>query len=354
VIGGAGLFGGLVQLDASKTMDITNTATVAADGMLMINGGLFSTGQLVNEGRVSLGSLTSRLGGSGLTNSGVVSGTGVISSVLANQDGGQVRAGSGDRLRFTAAGNTNAGTIEAVGGEVEFTQDLTNAASTGMISGRNAALRFTGGLANEGSLAMSFGTSDIYGDITNSGSVVVSGGANATFYDDLTNNSTVQVSAGCTAVFFGEVTGSGTFEGTGTNYFEGDLKPGASPGEMTFGGNVIFGSGASLEAELAGDAAGQYDSIDVAGDLALSGTLNIVLIEGFDPELNDTFDILDWGTLSGTFNTVNLPGLDPGLSWNDSALYTEGEITVVPEPAALSLLVLGASGLLLRRRRLRA
>ena len=73
-----------------------------------------------------------------------------------------------------------------------------------------------------------------------------------------------------------------------------------------------------------------YDFLDVVGDVSLNGLLDVSLIDSFVPVSGNTFDILDWGTLSGTFDLINLPGLSAGLDWDESNLYTTGEISVVP------------------------
>ena len=326
-IGAGGLFGSVVQLDFGQTINVTNTVTVAGSGKLLLGGSL-SGGNIVNNGLIDLDGAASDLGGGTLTNNGIVSGHGYVSAKLANAAGGQVRSEGGDYVRFTGTGNTNAGMIEAIGGQIEFTGDLTNAASTGLIAGENAAFRFNG-LSNEGSLALSFGTSRLYGDVDNSGQVIVSGNSEATFYDDVSNAGVIQVSGGSTVVFFGALTGNGC-SGTGTVFLEGDTRPGFSPGEMAFGGNVVFGPLATLDIELAGTAGSEYDQLEVVGDLTLGGTLQVVLIDEFAPEVGDTFDILDWDTLGGAeFDVVELPELAGRKAWDTSALYSEGEISVI-------------------------
>ena len=76
----------------------------------------------------------------------------------------------------------------------------------------------------------------------------------------------------------------------------------------------------------------------------------------------DKWTIFDWSAVGGTapttgFATVgSTPALDPGLTWDFSALYTTGVISVavvVPEPSRALLLLVGMLGLLLRRRRVR-
>ena len=352
LVGSGGLVGSDLEVVSKQTINVTNTTTVETEGLLTVNGGAFSSGNLINEGEVLLNSLSSKLGGNTLTNHGVVSGTGRISSSLLNEVSAEVRAGVGQRLVFSGPTNSNAGKIEALGGEVEFKQDLNNLSSTGLITGRDATLRFTGGLTNEGTLALSFGTSDVFGPVGNTeeGKIIISGESEATFYDDVVNNGELRVSAGSTAVYFGLVSGTGSYTGTGTNYFEGGLSPGGSPIISHFEGNVTFGAGNFLTMELGGTTMGtEYDALHVDGILTLNGELDVVLIDDFDPTLGDTFDILDWGTLSGQFTQVGLPSLLDALSWDLSAIYDTGEIRVVPEPATLGLLLIGGLALLRRK-----
>jgi hypothetical protein len=51
---------------------------------------------------------------------------------------------------------------------MQFNAAVTNAVSTGLISARDAIIRFNGGLTNNGSLAVTVGTADIFSDIVNS------------------------------------------------------------------------------------------------------------------------------------------------------------------------------------------
>ena len=237
-------------------------------------------------------------------------GAGRVTGALTNTATGNVRVRDNQAIHFDAtAASSNAGLIEVIEGEIEFDGALTNSASTGLIAARDAALRFGGGLTNGGSLALSFGTSDVFGDITNNvgATIVVSGGANATFYDDIIQNGTFRVSqVGSTtsvAVVLGAFTGSGGSTGGGDIFFEGDLRPGNSPASVTFANNISFGSTATLQIELGGTVAGtQYDQIIVVGDLALDGTLDVSLINSFNPVPGDEFGIVNvTGSQIGTF-----------------------------------------------------
>ena len=105
-------------------------------------------------------------------------------------------------------------------------------------------------MANEAALAIPASQGDVFGDITNTGTIVVSGGAVATLYDDVTQNGTLRVnkigSTTSAAVFLGSFTGTGGSTGGGDIFFEGDLRPGNSPATVTFGNNVALVPARSL------------------------------------------------------------------------------------------------------------
>ena len=243
---------------------------------------------------------------------------------------------------------------------MEFTVRFTNLPSTGIITGRDATLRY-GQLTNMGSLSLVAGTSDIHGDIANTGTIAVSGGAGggtqtAIFHDDVLQNGALTVSAvGATrsvAVFLGSYSGAGGITGGGDVFFEGDLRPGNSPASVTYSANVSLASTTRLTMELGGRTEGsQYDHLAVTGGFALGGNLDVVLIGGFAPESGDRFNLFDYNsaTLSGNFTAINLPTLAPGLAWDTSNFRTTGELLVVPEPTTAMLLGIGLLGTLRRR-----
>ncbi len=344
-VGDGGLFGDEVLFAAGQIMNVTNAADILDDGVLILANGRFSAGTLRNAGEIRLDGSSSRLGGGTVINNALIHGEGRIEAAFKNGAVGEVRANNGDRLHFTGGENSNSGRIESLGGEIEFDGHLVNEQDSGNIVGRNTRLRFDGGLQNNGGIGLSFGQSDVFGDIDNRGLVSVSGNSEVTFYDDFVNNGTTQISNGSTAVFYGSVSGGGLFSGTGTLFFEGDLAPGNSPGLLTVEPEVIYGASHTLTIELGGTSRGvNYDAIDVVANATLNGTLEIVLIDGFNPVFGDEFEIIRAEVLSGNFSGLILPDLDGQLVWqtvltNDPNGFDTYVLTAVPLPGSLWLFI---------------
>lgn len=212
---------------------------------------------------------------------------------MTNSATGQIRAEAGKTLTFTGAIAANLGTFTLLGGTLEFTTAITNS-TTGFISGDGTLI--TAGLTNSGNLAFS-GNARIFGDVTNAAGarIVTSGGGTTTFYDDVIHNGTeIRTSAGCASVFFGAVSGAGPYTGTGTVYFEGDLRPGNSPAAVLYEGDLVLGGAATLTLEIGGLTLGvQYNHVSIGGTLTTDGTLDVVLYGGFTPGAGDSFDLIE-------------------------------------------------------------
>lgn len=129
----------------------------------------------------------------------------------------------------------------------------------------------------------------------------------------------------------GRVSGSGEVR-AGHVIIEGVLAPGDSPGCIDFGGNVTFNFTAVLEIEIGGTVpCSEHDRITVANTLTFNGpTLKLVLIDSFEPQYEDRFDVLDWGMLIGTFGIIDSSAatLSYPLVWDSSQLYLTGELVV--------------------------
>lgn len=343
---------------------------IAQNGVVVANKGI-----LTGDG-VIVGTLTNQMGGQvvadnltvtgTLTNHGVIRGSGLITSGFVNSSGGQIRANNGDNLRFAGGPSTNQGRIEVILGQLEVANSLTNAAGTGFITGRNALMRFDGGLNNQGAIGLSLGTSDVLGDINNAatGQIQISGGSHVTFYDDVIQNGTMVIAdvGGLTsnAVVFGSFSGSGGFTGGGNLFAFGDLRPGNSPGSVLFDGSLFLGSGTQTLIELGGIAVGQFDQLRVTGDLGLAGNLSVSLIGGHQLSAGQTYLIGDiLGQRTGQFTGLgegawlgNFAGQDLFLTYQAGDGNDLGFFTAVPEVGSVwGLVSLGLAGLAYSRRR---
>ena len=86
----------------------------------------------------------------------------------------------------------------------------------------------------------------------------------------------------------------------------------------------------------------QYYKVNVNGSLSLDGSLDVVLSNGFAPRLGDTFDLFNAMT-NGKFSSISLPRLNNSFYWDTSELYSNGTITVVPEPSSIFYIIIGTA-----------
>ena len=135
----------------------------------------------------------------------------------------------------------------------------------------------------------------------------------------------------------GAISGSGALVGDLVNA-SSTVAPGNSPGTLSILGDYQQQSGGTLQMELGEEA---YDVLSVSGQMTLlGGTLEVVLLDGFQPELGDVFDRLDFGSLAGSgFDTLCLQPLGGGLGWDTSQLQVDGtlSVTAIPEPNVVTL-----------------
>lgn len=380
----SGQVSGAGQLTNTAGGSVTGKGTIAARfanaGYLGVGSGTTGITQaFTNSGLIDLSAGSSNLIGGAISNIGTVQGQGNVANAVSNLKGGTIEA-IGGTLNLTSASNVNGGTLVAgVGAKLLFTNGLavnegqvqlsggtfdnggkalTNAKGASITG--NGTLR-TGGLTNDGALNLSFGNSTISGEInsTESGTVVVSNGAQVTFANDFRNNGELRVSDGGAVNFFGNVSGGGKFGGDGQSRFEGGFTPGNSPALISVGFKATYAGSSWIEMELGGTEPGNClscsDKIIFNNSVALKGgDLRVVWWNNFNGQAGNVFDLFDWnGPLVGTFGNVWLPTLGQGLRWDTSGLYTTGELRVaaVPEPHGWVLMgaALAVLGLVKRR-----
>jgi len=168
------------------------------------------------------------------------------------------------------------------------------------------------------------------GTIDNNTSIFIAGGPG-----ELENNGTLNNNFGAEINNFGTVSGINT-EHSGDFSNGGVLSPG-NPTDATgaykidsFFSNYTQTEDGSLEIDLGGTIAGDsYDQVIVDRNATLDGTLNVSLVDGFEPSIGDTFTILFQGrNVSGVFSSVNLPALSAGKQWDNVAYSNTDGVSI--------------------------
>jgi len=107
----------------------------------------------------------------------------------------------------------------------------------------------------------------------------------------------------------GTIMGSANLDISGITFANtGNFSPGNSAGNLSITGDVSLASTSTVDIEIGGATAGsEFDQLNISGQAALDGTLNITLINGFVPQTGQTYEIIFGSTLSGSFSTINQP-----------------------------------------------
>lgn len=211
----------------------------------------------------------------------------------------------------TVARNLNISVGDTLTNNVGGTLNL-NASDQSSIAG-------AGALQNNGTLTMlATGTNIISTTFSNAGTVNVNSGTlkltsvyAQTGGGTLLNGGTLDVSASNFVLGGGTLSGIGTISGN-VNNSGGLVSPGVglSPGSLTISGNYTQGPLGALQIEMGGTIpVQQFSVLNVLGNVALSGALDVLFVNGFIGAKNDTFQIMTYGTNKGgtTFTQYNYP-----------------------------------------------
>lgn len=143
----------------------------------------------------------------------------------------------------------------------------------------------------------------------------------------------------------------------------GLLAPGASPGTLDIIGDLSLGASSRLEIEFAGSSLGEFDVLNIFGDLVAEAPFSLTMsfLNNFMPEEGSIFNFLNvTGDIDGFFDFAEIDFL--GIDSNFSPSFRndgEGGIAVgftrlapvpLPMPAMLLLSGMGAFATLRRRR----
>ncbi|MBX9608375.1 MAG: hypothetical protein K2Y51_19310 [Gammaproteobacteria bacterium] len=150
----------------------------------------------------------------------------------------------------------------------------------------------------------------------------------------------------------GTLNGSGgTLIGNVENH--GVVAVGESPGVMVIDGDYTQGADGRLVIEIGGTTPGvDFDLLTVNGTMTLGGTLEIVLLNGFVPDADDSFGFLAASNIVGAFANILLPTLGNGqpLALHFGPTGITAGAAPVPVPGALWLFGGAVFALATRRR----
>lgn len=97
-------------------------------------------------------------------------------------------------------------------------------------------------------------------------------------------------------------------------------------------GNADFLASARTEVTLgATSPGGGYDQLDVEGTADLSGTLEVELAPGYQPQLGDSFAVVTYGGHTGEFNELVLPDLEGARTFEVHYGASELQLIVIPD-----------------------
>lgn len=129
----------------------------------------------------------------------------------------------------------------------------------------------------------------------------------------------------------------------------GILAPGNSTGVISIDGMYTQGIDGILQIEIG--SLGEFDKLSMTDQANLDGILDIQLVNGYQPNIGDTFTILEASSLNGTFSEVLYPGNTRFDIFYSGEGYIQLTAIAVPEPSSTLLLLAGFSTVLARRRR---
>lgn len=349
---GSNTFGSNVTIDSSVSINAP-TATVTFGGANTMNSLAVPSGRVIGATLGNFG-VASNFGDGGTntaislgnTTNGVMEYSGVSASSNRTVSRDARSAASGIDI-------TNANQTLTLSGAMG-SGSQTNAGSNGWVFGGAGNLILNGAITNATG-ANSTGTT-----ISKNGGGTLTLGSNSSNYTGVTdvNSGKLLINGNVSTSSLTTVKSNATLGGTGTVgtlvvNSNGTFAPGDNGIEsLNVSGNLTLDSGSFSLFEI--NTAGDVSDLAISSALlTFGGTLTITNIGGA-LVAGDSFNLFDWSSSTGTFSSVILPALGGGLAWDQSNLYSAGQIavTAVPEPNAPALL--GALGMLILFHRRRA
>ena len=323
---------GQLQVSGTTTVGVTSFVDLETHSILR-SGNVVLDGALRGRGRVE--------------SSVTINGTGELRNY------GDTPVYTPEEVLLVTGPVTNGGTIEAMGGEMEFESAVVNNFE---VVARDTVMRFLAGLTNNGSLSIG-GDTTLHGDITGSGDIFVLADSESLLVGDLTfsASSIVSLTAG---------PADGTLDVSGmidlaSAILELDYSAGVFPQagdtyEILDSTNAIVGTFANALDQVTDGNLNIWDIIYNSNSVYVTATgVEVVPPSGdFDSDLDvDGSDFLAWQrgfmTLPSNYDATDL------VNWQaqyGTGALASAAVSAVPEPSALLLASL-AVGCCSHRRR---
>lgn len=299
---GTSSLNGFVSALATGTIQVVGDVSCCGASLTVAN-------SLNNEGAIELTSVGGAVGAALAIPGGVINNPGATITIAPGTGGGRNLTGP-----LTNHGTFSVGISATLGGpDAVHVNHGTLSVTAGTL-----AVAQSGGAAS----------------FTNQGVISVATGANfVTTGGTLVNAPT------------GTLAGTGTIDVLGTSFTNnGTVAPGGSPGQLTFNGSLPLSTSAVLSIEIGGLTPGtQYDQIVVTSGGTLAGTLNVTLINGFTPALNDVFTVVSGAAVTGLMGSLNLPSVAGGI-WLPSVGAAGLQLTLVSASALTPVIWTGGGG----------
>ena len=267
-------------------------------GTLALSGSTIS-GSLDNQGTLNVSGGASDVGGSTLD----------MTSGTLNLAAGSSLTKTGGAFNWLGGSFSGTGSLAMAGGAAF------NVTGAGARVLNGPALGLGGLTLAGGSLDVRSGSLNLTGPSTiNTGATLIASGGSIGSTSTMSVAGTLRAGAGSITATGITVTPSGLLTGNGavtanvTN--NGSVAPGNSASTLTISGNYTQGAGGTLNIELDGTAAGQYDVLTVSGSATLGGTVNFTGVA-----TSGSFPFLTASSIGGTFASQT-GALNPTLAYN--------------------------------------
>ena len=213
------------------------------------------------------------------------------------------------------------------------------------VGSNNLDTTFSGVVQDGGSFGGSGGSLGKRG----TGTLILSG-INTYTGDTNIGNGVLQVDGSITSNTFvhSKLAGTGTIYGNVTNNSLGRVSPGALgvPGALTIAQNYTQAQNATLMIQIAGMNTGQFSVLNVLGNANLNGNLDPVLLNGFVPDIGQSFTFLNYASLTGGFSQILNQVFNNGTEqWSvsyqnkNAILMVESHTGAVPDQGSTFLLL---------------